>query len=502
MNQLPEQTATERLAVYRHLTKACQHLYSKGKMQNEKMAAALQEFSPLTKNDPVFLAHLAAWAASEKNQSRDLHLLALYLNALNDGDGTLFMVGGTLRKPNYRLVTQALLNTLKPHQFTRLLYFNKLKWNLHGIEATHFPRCLRTAMKVYLDSLSPATVKKHVGKQFRRHLIEAFRRLRLQPRPKVAQELSWKQQGKRGITIQKDAFVNPFEGLQDEAIAALILSERMSFRRALSFLSPEPSLPIMASLLEAASPNELIIQVAMFEKSGLLAVRELAEKFYAKTKNATSIDRIDAISAPIAEHVKEGMQKARTTARQQQMGLLSGSMFLDVDKSSSMTGAIELAIKSAATLCDVVGANNFSCGVFGTNGKVFSDKPVSKEHAMKIFYGIAATDGQTDCFANYRAVMKDRPVNYYVWITDGGHNYGSTALQGLHKPDMAMIVYVGNRSTELESKLRTNGIPYSLLPVDSLQSSNLVVQAIKTALLGETAIIEEIMNTPLPIKVE
>lgn len=501
MNQLPEQTATERLAVYRHLTKACQHLYSKGKLQKEKMTAALQEFSPLTKNDPIFLAHLAAWAASDKNQSRDLHLIALYLNALNDGDGTLFMAGGTLRKPNYRLVTQALLNTLKPHQFTRLLYFNRLKWSLHGVEATHFPRCLRTAMKVYLDSLAPATVKKHVDKQFGRHLIEAFTRLHVQPRLKVAQALGWEQQSKRGITIEKEVFVNPFDGLHDEAIAALILSKRMSFRRALSFLPPEPSLQIMASLIEVASPNELIIQISMFEKSGLLSVPELADKFYAKTQRATSVDRIDTISAPIAEHVKERMQRVRTAARQEQMGLLSGSMFLDVDKSSSMSGAIELAIKSAATLCDVVGANNFSCGVFGTNGKVFTDKPVSKEHAMKIFYGIAATDGNTDCFANYRTVMKDRPVNYYVWITDGGHNYGPTNLQGLQKPDMALIVYVGTISTELESKLKTNGVPYSLLPVDALESSNLVVQAIKTALLGETAIIEEIMDTPLPVKI-
>lgn len=177
MNHLPEQTATERLAVYRHLTKACQHLYSKGNVQTEKMAAALQEFSPLTKNDPIFLAHLTAWAASEKNQSRDLHLLALYLNALNDGDGTPFVAGGTLRKPNYRLVTQALLNTLKPHQFSRLLHFNRLKWNLNGVDAAHFPRSLRTAMKIHLDSLSAATVKKHVAKQFRRHLIEAFMRL-------------------------------------------------------------------------------------------------------------------------------------------------------------------------------------------------------------------------------------------------------------------------------------------------------------------------------------
>lgn len=499
MNQLPEQSNQERLTVFKFIISACQHLFSKNKLQTDKMKETLKDFYPVSQNDPLFAAKLAAWGASDKNESRDLQLVSTYINGLNDGDGTPFVEGGTLLKPCYRLVSVALLGAFNPKELARFAYFRRLKWSMNGEpEATHWPRILRTGVSDYLKTLPVSVIEKHVKKGFRDHLVHCYQLARCAPSLEQAQALSWDQ--KQGGKVSKKRFVNPFKGMSDKKIAETIKSESMSFRYAVSLLPETPSLEIMESLLSVATPNELVVQTTMFEKSGLLADKDLSELFYSKVARARNVDRVDTIKATMQEEVKEKIAESRTTARRQQFGKLDGTLWLDIDISYSMHGAIEVAKECASILCDVVGADNFEWGAFNTKGTVFTEKPTSKEKAMQILYPVSV-GGYTNCFANYKPVMAVRPVKYWIWVTDGGHNYGTYDISDVPKPEVAIIVYIGSHATNLETMLRNNGIEPVFLKPESLKSSNLVVQAIKTAIAGEIAVIEEIMSTPLPIEV-
>jgi len=503
---LPEQTAETRLNVYRLLTSACTHLYSKNKLQVDKIKEALKLLYPLTQEDPYFLAHLAAWSARGSNQSRDLKLLAVYLNALSSGDGTPFIKDGTLRKPNLRLVSHALLADFDPKQLARLASFRRLKWSPNGhLDTVHFPRSLRQAMERYLSALSLETLNKHLAAGFRRHLIASYRLLQVQPLDEIAALLRYKQ---KNVPLDKIEVANPFAGLSDQEIAEKIARERMPFSRALSLLEREPSPVILAALFEVASGNQLIVQLNLFEKAGLLSAPEFAEKFYAKIKRTatTSVDRLDTVAKDIKPEIKEKLQEVRAETRQAQLGKLDGKLHLDIDKSGSMTESIALAKECAAVLCDVVGAADFSWSMFDSRAYAITDKPITKEHAHRALFGVAA-NGATNCLANYRMIMAKpperafEPVKYYVWITDEEHNDGSHDISALPKPEVAIIVHVGKHCNTLSQILRQHGIEPVYLQPQALQESALVVQAIKTALRGQMAIIDEIMSFPLPVAV-
>jgi len=498
LNTLPEQTDQQRLVAYKAIIAACTHTFSKNKLQVDKMKDALRAFYPLAKTDPLFACKLAAWSASDKNESRDLKLISIYTNSLSDADGSLFTIGGTIRKPNLRQVSAALLSSLNPKELFRLAYLRKLKWSPNGqIEAQHFPNSLRTAIRQYLESLPASALKAHVKAGFSRHLISTFRLVHAQPTAQQAIILRWQQQEKRGLNVEVAAAENPFKGLSDKKIAQKIVNEKFKFRQALSLLEKEPNLTVLEALLEVGSPNELLVQTSLFDKGGLLAVPELAEKFYAKLAQAKSADRLDTIKFETTEGVKERLAESRAKSRQAQFGQLDGELWMDVDKSGSMKIAIDQAKESAATVCEIVGAENFFWGLIGSGGTVLTDKPTTKEKAMSILYLHQANDSNTDCFANLRGAMQKRNIKYWMILTDGGHNLGSTDLSKMKKPDAAIIVKLGNYTHDLEGHLQKNKIPFAAHDPSILKSSNLVVQSLKAILKGETAIIEEIMSTNL-----
>jgi superfamily I DNA/RNA helicase len=119
--------------------------------------------------------------------------------------------------------------------------------------------------------------------------------------------------------------------------------------------------------------------------------------------------------------------------------------------------------------------------------------------------------GSTDCIALYPEARKFG-AEVDVYVTDQGHNIGTIAkrIEEFHnknpnipKPKAAIIVdYSGNRSAQvknmLESELIRCGIPVSIIQPEALKESALVSQSVRAALVGELAVIEEILNTPLP----
>jgi len=174
-----------------------------------------------------------------------------------------------------------------------------------------------------------------------------------------------------------------------------------------------------------------------------------------------------------------------------------------------MRRAIEFAKEHASILAECVDnpAENFAWGHFNTRGHVLPiPQGFTKEDFYKALYGVRDS-GSTDCIALYEKA-REFGADVDVYITDQGHNIGTVNVRvrkyhedhpEVPKPRCAVIVdFSDGRCTTLEDGLRRAEIPVAVIKPEALKESAMVAEAIKAAVKGEMAVIDEIMATSLP----
>jgi hypothetical protein len=517
---LMEYSDQKRLSIYKMLTSACTHLYSKGKLQEDKFIEIAKIFADLAVNDPIFMAHLTAWA--HKKDSKDLKVLSIFFNALNDANGTPFFKGSKKCKPNFREVSYALLNELDPHLALRVLKLCHKRFEVKGIlnDARHFPTGMKTSFRKYLhyreENVDMLRGIKRNGLGTK--MIEMYRLTRTAPTDDAASILNWQQGSiKKGTRreIEMEKLPNFTNKTSDEIVAEL-KSSKLSAIVAMSIISKDQmDAKIGKALLKNCSGNQAIILYNYFSKNGYLDIPEIKAIFKDKVKEATTaIDRIDTLTKNADVEDKKEMAQVRSDKRKSaSKDEKIGKVFMHIDVSGSMNAAIEFAKEKGCVFAECVNdpAKNFNWGTFHTVGRLLAvPKEFTKEDFHAALYGIH-TQGQTDCIALYEDARKFG-AEIDVYITDQGHNIGTInkRIREMHekhpeyvKPRAAIIVdYSGNRNASvknlLESELISSGIPVAIIKPEALNESALVAQSVRMALVGELAIIEEILNTKLP----
>jgi len=394
-----------------------------------------------------------------------------------------------------------------------------LKWGVKDNlpSATHCPTSLVTAFKKYIKfretnlNIVEGISKAGLGKVYK----TLYRMLHLNPSDEVAGLLRW-QQKDRKIELAKPLV--DFKGLTDLKIAKLIRKEKLSYfgaMQGLAQIKKKMSPVIAVAVLEQVSGNQAVILRSMFEEQGVLSDPEVAKLYEKKIKEATTaLDRAETISKTASKEVKQLLKQARSVKRKSQMGKV-GKIFLHIDYSPSMEGAIEYAKKNGAVIAEMVDnpKDNFGWGKFAENGEVFPIPETFEQEAFEAIMFGKRMGGGTDCFALY---PESRRIGAEVdiFISDGEHNVGnfSDKVRQYHQahPDVVKpkaIVLIRVRGTgpsagspdSIEDACEENGIPYSEMKPEALQESALVTQAVRTAIEGPIAILDEIMNTELPI---
>jgi len=507
-SQLSYLNDTDRLKAYNTITSGCMHLWSKGKLQQEKLESVLDTFVMLAEQDPYFLAHFTSYAIN-KLPSKDLKVVATFVNSLSDADGTPFSAGSKFKKPNLRVVSQAALQDLDPKMVSRVIELANLKIKLGSKrhKGTHFPNSLKKAVKKYLKyrETNPKSLEgiKKVG--FSTTFKNIYRNVHMAPSTLAAEILNWPQKDGRELNIRKDTF--NFKGMDDLAIAEKIRNEKLPPTGVLGALPGKISPVIAVAILEQASGDQAVVLTSLFEEQGLLKNKEVQKVYSDKLKTAkTALDRVERIKKEMDEDVQKVLKTAKSEKRKEDVGDI-GKIFVHIDISSSMDRAIDVAKESGATIAECVKnpIANFNWGVFNSTGKTL---PVpgsfEKDAFASALYGIRA-NGMTNCLALYDKA-RELKCDVDVYITDQGHNGGNiteiirrSVEKGFPKPRAAVIVNVDNHTndTTLKRELEANGIPVTEITSASLKESALVSQAIKTALLGANAILEEIMTEPL-----
>jgi hypothetical protein len=506
-NQLSYLDDKERLQAYQTIVNGCSHLWSKGTLQKDRLKQVLDIFMELSQKDPYFLAHFTSYAVT-KIDSKDLKVVSVFANSLSDADGTPFSQGSTYNKPNLRIVSQAALQhkSFDPKLAARVIEIATTKQTLGSKykEGTHFSRQLKTAIKKYVKyrEQNPKALEgiRKVGLSKRFQIL--YRYVHIIPTYEAASILGWKQ--KKGPAIQKTK-VFDFKGMSDLEIAQKIRDDKLPPTGVLGALPEKVSPVIAAAILEQATGDQAVILRELFDSQGLLKHAEVKKIFTEKIKQAkTALDRVERINTEIDEDIQKELKQAKSTARKEAVGDI-GKIFLHIDISGSMESAITVAKDRGAIIAECVNnpQENFFWGVFNGVGSILIRPDTFEKDAFTAkLYGMRCS-GNTDCLALYEYARKQK-CDVDVYITDEGHNVGDIKQRielmtsnGIPKPKAAVIIHVGGACSILKKGLEEAGIPVSIMDPNTLIESALVSQAVKTALKGATAIIEEIMQTPL-----
>ena len=498
-------TDADRLAIYDTITKGCMHLWSKGKLQEDRLKPVLDSFAVLAEKDPIFLAHFTSYAV-KKLDAKDLKVVATFASSLSDADGTPFSPGSAYTKPNLRVVAAAALQELDPKLALRVLELAASK-RAFGAKpvATHFSKHIRTAAHKYLRfrEANPKSLEGLRKAGLRSTVKGIYHLSHLAPSKEACQTFAWKQKaGYPGANVELQKALS-FEGLNDMGIALKIQKEKISPLVALGAL-PKMSPTIAAAILEQCSGDQAIVLTDLFEKEGILKHPDVMTLYQEKIATAkTALDRVERIQAQITEQTKQVLREAKSEKRKDDVGEF-GKMFLHLDVSGSMEGALELAKDRGAILAECVKnpQENFHWGTFAVGGtRLPTPKTFEKDAFKAALYGIRCGGG-TDVVANWETARK-LGCDVDVYVTDEGHNGRNIKAviengrkAGFADPKSIIVIPIGG-SGFLKKEFEAMGLPVTYIDPKQLTESALVSQAVKTSVKGAVALIEEIMNFPL-----
>ena len=300
----------DRLKAYNAIVGGCNHVYSKGKLQHDKLAGVLSIFIQLAEHDPYFLAHFASYAVKNL-ESKDLKVIAAFANSLSDADGTPFITGTdaqgkpiyspTYKKPNLRLVSQAAVQEFDPKLVNRIIEIANLKQSIGTRrEATHFANSLKTAIRkwIHFREQNPKALEGMKKSGFAPTFKNIYRMMHMKPSQEAAEILGWRQGSAKKGNVEKIEKRNliDFKGLSDIQIAQKIRDEKIPVLGAMGALPDKISPVVAAAILEQASGNQAVILRNLFDSQGLLKDKEVMKVFTEKVQTAkTALDRVEKL---------------------------------------------------------------------------------------------------------------------------------------------------------------------------------------------------------------
>jgi len=514
--QLNEYSDTKRLSVYKMLIAACGHLYSKGKLQEEKFTVATNIFADLAKKDPLFLAHFTAWASKQDN--KDQKVLSIFFNTLSDADGLPFFEGSSLNKPNLRHVSYAIMQNMDVPTVFRVAELASKRFGVKGLlnESSHFPTSFRTSICKYLlyREAHVDMLKGIRNAGLTQKYIQLYRIAQLAPSNDVVALFKWNQKdGRRWKDLQnEDDSLPDFKNLTSKDIVEALSKVKLSPIVALSVI-PHGKITssVAKALLKNCSGNQSIVLYNWFASNGFLDVKVIRDLFAEKVQTATTaVDRIDTLTRDATAEDKEMMSDIRSKSRKAKADTSKlGKIFMHIDISGSMDSVIQYAKDNASIFAECIDnpEKNFSWGAFNMSfNRLKTPTSFKKEGFHAALYGVRAGGG-TDCYATYEEARRFG-ANVDVFITDEGHNCRSMSdrIREYHarnptaqKPSAVVVIKFGSsRQNAVQDAYESNGIPVVVMSPESLKESAMVSQSIALAMKGEMVVIEEIMSTGLP----
>ncbi|MCA9544404.1 MAG: hypothetical protein KC613_08440, partial [Myxococcales bacterium] len=282
--------------------------------------------------DALFYGHLAVWYQRH--------------GAVRDHKEVF--VGHLLTSPlaAHREAGAELLQDLPPHQVARVVQY--LKVHLRRV-----PRSARSAVARYLAEREGAPRRfDRAAVRSRQALKGLYAGLHIKPGPR-AQAILFDGAPPEGSL---PAMVKALARAADPAEQArIILAQRVPYPIAVGAV-PRLSPAVLVALIQVMSPQEVINHLAALKGRGALDHPEVKVLVERKLAQAASDTRVSAFKAQVAAQAvgAEGAVAQRlaeaTDARVKAQGRITRPTALFVDKSSSMTAAIEVGKRIGAMI--------------------------------------------------------------------------------------------------------------------------------------------------------
>jgi hypothetical protein len=266
---------------------------------------------------------------------------------------------------------------------------------------------------------------------------------------------------------------------------------------------------VLVALIEQMSPQELINSLGALKRRGALDVPEIKSLVEAKLAEAKTADRVSALKAEKAIEaagVSDEMRKALEDVADTQIkakGRISRPTALLVDKSSSMSEAIELGKRIGAMVSAICESQLYSYA-FDTMAHEITAEGKDLAAWERAFYGITA-DGATSCGVALKNLeRKKQYVEQIIMITDEGENtpppFVPTLLEyrkTMQADPSVVIVRTPGGSDFIEQQCRHAKIQVDVFSFagDYYSLPNLVPMLSRPSKLE---LLMEIMDYPLP----
>jgi hypothetical protein len=454
----------------------------------------IAELAPLhtsaLERDPLFYGHLAPWYF-EKGEVRDHKTLFVAHLATSD-------------YPEFREAAWVLLQQLAPYEVARVLDHAK---RVVG----KAPRSLKSAITHYLRTREN-NVKQFDGAALRARddLKHLYASLRLKPGPR-AQAILFDEQPPEGSPLAVLKQLAKAESAEQQA--EIILENKIPYTTAVGAIK-HMTPALLVALINAMSPQEVINNMASLKRRGAMENAEVKALIDAKLAQATTDKRVSTMKAKKAAQVAhldaetERKLSEITDRRVADKVEIKRPTALFVDKSGSMTQAIEVAKQLAALISAVISADfhvyAFDTAAFEIKAKVGAGKRPALSDWEKSFKFIKA-DGGTSLGVALSKMLKERAyVEQIVLVTDEGENTAphfrdawSAYAKEMQVAPSVLIVKVGGHYAPFEEGLRQQGIEFMAYVFDGdIYSLPNLLPLLSAP--SKSELVELIMQYPLP----
>ncbi len=438
----------------------------------------------LLSEDPIFYGHLAVWYQEhgEVRDHKEVFVGCLLASELKEHRDAGFV----------------LLQALPPYQVARVVGFLKRV-------RRKLPRSARTAVVRYLRrrEADPNFFDRSVLRA-RRPMKQLYAGQHVKPSPR-ADAILFKG---RPPADSLPAAVKALAAAPPAQQAAIITERRIPYTIAVGAVR-ELSEDVLVALVRAMTPQELINNLSSLKKRGALELDEVGRLVSARLEEAKSDRRVSAfkvLKAAEASGLDERTEALLEDVLDEQIaakGRISRPTALFVDKSSSMSLAIEVGRQVAALVSGIseeppaVLAFDSRAHPVEAEGTKLSDW----ERAFRFVYPSGATSAGA---ALEKLRQARRSVEQIVLVTDGNENarplmadvFQRYCDQRKVRPSV-VLVQVGRHSARLETALRDAGAEVETFTFrgDYYSLPNLVPMLSRPSRLE---LLLEILETPLP----
>jgi hypothetical protein len=437
--------------------------------------------------DPLFYGHLAVWYQryGDVRDHKEVFVGNLLTSGLTEHRGAGFVM----------------LQEFPPYQVARIVDFMKQ-------HQQKLPRSARTAVRRYLQAreknaefFDRAAVR---GRKAMKHLYAS---LHIKPNARANAVLFKDAPPEDSLAF---ALKQLAKAETPEAQAKLIAEYKIPYTIAIGAvkqLTPE----LLVALVNAMSPQEAINNLNSLKRRGAMDNAEVKALIEAKLIEATTSDRVSAYKAMKAAEVAQVneatvAQLEKVVDEQvKQKGKITKSTALFVDKSPSMTEALEVGKRIAALISGITEAelivyafDTYSYPVIA-EGRELSDWE-------KAFKPLRIDGGTSIGVALETMRQKQEAVEQIIIVTDEGENtrpFFNTVYprycEELKVAPNVVIVKVGHHSDYLERQLQQNQVPFETFTFagDYYSLPNLVPLLSRPSRLE---LLMEILETPLPVR--